>query len=665
MRWLLYLRLITLTAGTLLPFFWMVVILGHRRQRSFERIFFFLCLALTFFCGSSLLALNAQLYYSVPPHALEVFAWPFLCLGLWLIPGPIVHLHVEYGALRDIVAGRSAKIGWLIVAYVPQLLLLPSLFRALRIQDFSAFSTPSLVLGGYFQFWLLAAVAIAANWQWRFRSDAPDKPQRQFHQNLCFYFVFLIVALVALFIEERGYWSENPAYSSALDLVVLWSVIGPLAALIREVRRFNFLQIGRQRNLIYAVFAVFLALLYLSLIRRASLWLEPYLPPEASAALLLFLPVVFFEPIQRLVDRTLRATAQREMDVVYRLSAQFQQEARRGDLLGLVLLIEKRVKEEFELQEVSVKLIEPHAKLPGDARVPRSGDESFSIYRPGRLNGLLTVHPHGAMLSGETAAGLHVLCEAISGSIDLCIVLEEKLQLERELAERERMALVGQMAASISHNLKNPLGSMKTILQVQMESAELPAALRGETQMVLDEINRLSGKLNQLLQFSRPGVRPSAKGEHCDIVAVAMSVAEVLCREAESRSIALELAPHDRRCEVACSPESANDILSNVVLNAIEAVNRDGCVSVGFRFEEDTCTVSVDDNGPGIAPELREKVVQPFFTTKPRGTGLGLAIVARRLEEIGGKLEIYSPVANERGTRFRLEFPLAPKEFAP
>ena len=64
MRWFPYARLITLTAGTLLPFFWMVVILGHRRQRNFERIFFFLCLALTLFCGSSLLALNAQLYYT-------------------------------------------------------------------------------------------------------------------------------------------------------------------------------------------------------------------------------------------------------------------------------------------------------------------------------------------------------------------------------------------------------------------------------------------------------------------------------------------------------------------------------------------------------------------------------------------------------------------------
>jgi signal transduction histidine kinase len=266
------------------------------------------------------------------------------------------------------------------------------------------------------------------------------------------------------------------------------------------------------------------------------------------------------------------------------------------------------------------------------------------------------------MISGETYAALEFVAEQLPAAFDLCHLIEEKLRLERELAERERMALVGQMAASISHNLKNPLGSIKTILQVQMESSELPAALRGETQMVLDEINRLSAKLNQLLQFSRPAVRPSAKGERCNIGSAAISVVAVLCREADSRDVSLELAPSAGVCEVACSAEAANDILSNVVLNAIEAVNRSGRVVVGLQCQAQLCTIAVEDDGPGITSDLREKILQPFFTTKPRGTGLGLAIVARRLEEIGGKLEIDSPIANGHGTRFRMELPLAAKE---
>ena len=112
-----------------------------------------------------------------------------------------------------------------------------------------------------------------------------------------------------------------------------------------------------------------------------------------------------------------------------------------------------------------------------------------------------------AKISGETEVAMKFLCESLAASLDLCQVIDEKLQLERELAERERLALVGQMAASISHNLKNPLGSIKTILQVQLENPELPESMRGETRMVLEEISRLSTKLNQLLQFSRPAVR--------------------------------------------------------------------------------------------------------------------------------------------------------------
>src|SRR5438445_12345021 len=105
MHYTVYLRLVLLTAGTLLPFFWMVVILGHRRQRNFERIFFFLCLALVFFFGSSLLALNAQLYYTTIPPALAVLTWTVLCLGLWFVPALLVRLHVVYGKILGPLRG--------------------------------------------------------------------------------------------------------------------------------------------------------------------------------------------------------------------------------------------------------------------------------------------------------------------------------------------------------------------------------------------------------------------------------------------------------------------------------------------------------------------------------------------------------------------------------
>ena len=652
MQWTLYLRLIVLTAGTLLPFFWMVVILGHRRQRNFERLFFFLCLALTCFFGSSLLALNAELHYGAPPVGLLTFAWTILCLGLWFVPSLILHLHLEYASVRGLVS--SAKYLWIGAAYLPAILLMGELRRALQSQQHN-FESPSHAIGAGFQGWSILALLAAGYWQMRFLRATPSEEQKNFHKVIVGSLGSLCIFLGYIFYVEEKYGAGSAADA---HVQVLGLALVPLAALILGVERFNFLQIGRQRNLIYAVFMVFVALLYLSLVRRASMWLESYLPPEATAALLLFLPVVFFEPLQRLMRRTLRQTAQTEVDRAQKLMGPITEMARLGDQAKLRKFCEEWIAEQLQLAEARLAL-NADAGLGGAGEAKHSAAvERFEIRRGGQRLGWLRVRAYGAMISGETYAALEFLCEQLPGAFDLCRLIEEKLQLERELAERERLALVGQMAASISHNLKNPLGSIKTILQVQMESPELPASLRNETQMVLEEINRLSARLNQLLQFSRPGVRAGSGAQSCNLAVVAETVANVLRHAADERRVSLQLASSNGEVRAAIGEEAANDILSNVVLNAIEAVDDGGHVRVALQTSDKTCSVSVEDDGPGISAADQGKVLRPFFTTKARGTGLGLAIVDRRLQDAGGTMVIKSPVSGGRGTEIRLNFPM-------
>jgi signal transduction histidine kinase len=272
--------------------------------------------------------------------------------------------------------------------------------------------------------------------------------------------------------------------------------------------------------------------------------------------------------------------------------------------------------------------------------------------------GAVRVEPHGSALSGETRATLEFLCEQLPGALDLCHLIDEKVRLERELAERERLALLGQMAASISHNLKNPLGSIKTILQVQMENPELPESLRSETQIVLDEVGRLSSKLNQLLQFSRPALLGGRVAATCDAAAIIEEVAGVLRHEAERRGVALELRVGMNGVRTAVAADAVSDIVSNLVVNALEATPRGGCVNIAVAAKNGCCVLTVQDSGPGISPEARAKLLQPFFTTKTQGTGLGLAIVARRVAEFGGKLDWQSPVSDGRGTRFEVILPV-------
>ena len=683
---LIYIRLIGFSAGTLLQLFWMVVILGYRRQRNFERVFFFLCLALFFFYAGSLLALNAEIYYAAPPPLLTAFAKTLLCAGLCFLPALLIHLHFEYGNTRGLLSSapeaRGKDAGIRRLRFWSQLALLasyaPAVYFALKAYPVAASSTgfdfmiPGNALGQGYGVWLAAAMLVSAVWEAQFARSAPDKAQMRFHAGLLA--VFAAGGALTFYLHVLG-GPASANLSDALSTALGLLAILPSAVLIYLVYRFNFLQIGRQKNLVYAVSATFLALLYLALVRRFSVWLEPVLPPEATASILLFVLVIFFEPLQRVLGRSLQETAHREMERVQRLSAEIQEEARQGNMESLARFVERRVKETFDLAGVRVRfskeseIQEYHRAIAREAGLgepvlgkPKvafsEGKLSESLVVAGNLAGVLRAEPHGAGVSGETRAALELLCEQLPAAIDLCRLIEEKLRLERELAERERLALLGQMAASISHNLKNPLGSMKTILQVQMESPELPPALRGETKMVLDEIGRLSAKLNQLLQFSRPAVRGGKTQATCESGAVIEEVVGVLRHEAERRGVTLEAQIPASDARMAAAADAVGDIVSNLVVNALEATPRGGRVKVSATASNGCCVLTVEDDGPGIAPEIREKIAQPFFTTKAQGTGLGLAIVARRVAEFGGDFGWESPVKQGRGARFEVKLPL-------
>ena len=669
---LVYLRLIGFTAGTLLQLFWMVVILGYRRQRNFERVFFLFSLALFFFYSGSLLALNAQIYYAEPPPLLTAFAKTLLCGGLCFLPALLTHLHFEYADARGMLGSQALKRTVLFVAYAPVLYFALRVYPLLANSPGFDFLVPSNALGPGYGVYLTLAMLISAAWEIRFQLRAPEPAQSWFHSLLAGVFAIGAALVVQLHVLSGPMPRDlADAAGTALALVALL----PSAVLIYLVQRYNFLQIGRQKNLVYAVSATFLALLYLSLVRRLSGWLAPQIPPEATASILLFVLVIFFEPLQRLLGRRLQETAQKEMDRVQRLMADIQQEARRGNEQTLARFVERRLQETFELAAVRVvfqkqpeigephrESAQPHGLGPPSYEKPKvvfsEGRVSEPLVVAGNAAGIVRAEPYGSALSGETRAALEFLCEQLLGALDLCRLIAEKVGLERELAERERLALLGQMAASISHNLKNPLGSIKTILQVQMESPELPASLRGETQIVLDEIGRLSSKLNQLLQFSRPAVRGGSVDGSCDATAVIAEVAGILRREAEQRGVALELQLGMNGAKAAATAEAVSDIVSNLLVNALEATPRGGRVKVAAEAGNGFCLLRVEDSGAGISREAREKLLQPFFTTKTQGTGLGLAIVARRVAEVGGKLKWDSPVNEGRGTRFEVTLPM-------
>ncbi|MFZ3218239.1 MAG: ATP-binding protein [Candidatus Acidiferrales bacterium] len=655
MTLLFYIRLISFTAGTLVYLFLLALILGHRRPRFFERLLFFLILALFLLYSGGLLEINAIIQYATPPDATRYFYQGLMALGMFLLLPLVWHTHFAYG--RQIRQSPPGVVGrpLVLMFYVAALIEL-ALGIGLAWGSPPEFRLP--FLAAYFLragYWALPAVALldvafeARDWR-----AARGSAERRLFQCLCAVSGLLAVLLVVP-IVLRGIAPDT--LEGVRTATVLAGVLPGVVLGYFFLRR-NFLEFGAQRNLMYALPATFLALLYLALVRRVSGWLEPVLPPEATASVLLFVLIFLFEPLERAIGPVLHRRMAERMDRVQRLTVELQQEARQGNVAHLVAEAERRMREEFGLAAVRIAI--PRDRESGALQAPGGLGHTaqMRLMKDGQEMGVLEAATTGSYLTGETSAALEFLAEQLPGMADLARLIEDKLRLERELAERERMALLGQMAASVSHNLRNPLSSMKTVLQVQLENPDLPLDVRRDCTLIVQEVDRMSEKLTQLLRYAKPSVH----GERVAAVAVAAQTAWLFGRDAERRNVRLEFEKPTQEIVAQASEEALSEVLSNLIVNAMEAQPNGGRVRVSLSRAEGRLSIVVDDDGPGITPELRAKIFEPYFTTKATGTGLGLSIVARRIEELGGTLACESPLRQGKGTRFHVTLPLADEE---
>jgi signal transduction histidine kinase len=655
--YLFYLRLIGLTAGTLVYLFLIALILGHRRPRLLEGVLFCLSLSLFLIYAGGLLEANARIQYNHIPDATRWFYQGLMALGFSFMLPLVWTAHYAY---RRQIRGSPPTI-----FARPLLIALYLLAACLLIVGLSFFSGGGLESGFRLSLVLkflveigrgvLLGVAlletICALQDWR---GAKDK-----NEHTLFLGLFGVsLALTILLGLHRDSLTAVSSRGEVLTTAIVCVAVLPGALLIYFALKHNFLEYGAQRNLVYALSATFLALLYLAFVRRISGWLEPVLPPEATASVLLFVLIFLFEPLERVIGPALHRRFQERVARLQQLSTELQTEARNGNLAELIAFAERRIREEFGLAVVRISVPHDRARAALESPGGLGHVARLPLMKNGSEIGLLEAATTGSYLTGETSAALEFLAEQLPGSIDLCRIIGEKLQLERELAERERMAGLGQMAATISHNLRNPLSSMKTVLQVQLENPDLPLDARRDCTLVVSEIDRMSTKLTQLLRYAKPSVN----GERVAAVALARQTASLFGRDAERRNIRMEFDQPRDEIFVRASEDSLGEVLSNLIVNAMEAQPNGGRVRVGLSSDARWAEIRVDDDGPGISEELRARIFQPYFTTKPTGTGLGLSIVARRIAEMGGTLDCESPLRNGGGTRFRLTVPLANAE---
>jgi signal transduction histidine kinase len=233
--------------------------------------------------------------------------------------------------------------------------------------------------------------------------------------------------------------------------------------------------------------------------------------------------------------------------------------------------------------------------------------------------------------------------------------IEERERLERELHESEKLASMGRMVAGIAHEIRNPLGIIRSSSELLLSRAQ--ARQEEKEARILaainDETKRLGQTVNDFLDYARP---QQPKAEPVDICAVIEKVLVFLDPELKTTDVSVEM-----QCPSGLVIRGDNDLIYrafyNVLSNAAQAMEQGGTISVQAVRVGRVVRVSFIDSGPGFDPEHIEKSLDPFYTTKSSGTGLGLAIVKNIVSAHDGTMSLQNQEG--AGARVDMEFPKA------
>jgi signal transduction histidine kinase len=223
-------------------------------------------------------------------------------------------------------------------------------------------------------------------------------------------------------------------------------------------------------------------------------------------------------------------------------------------------------------------------------------------------------------------------------------------ELERSqehLLQSGKWAMVGKLAAGVAHSIRNPLTSVNMRLFSLKRSLKMSASEREDFQVISEEIRHIDSIVRNFLEFSRPPKLKMTRISPSDVVDMAL---QLLRHRLESYGVEVTLERREKLPEIWADPDQLKEVLANLLVNACEMMPGGGQITVREEGKADSrlgglgeaVVIRVTDTGPGIPQSIRDKIFQPFFSTKEEGTGLGLSIATRIIEDHGGRLELES-----------------------
>lgn len=247
--------------------------------------------------------------------------------------------------------------------------------------------------------------------------------------------------------------------------------------------------------------------------------------------------------------------------------------------------------------------------------------------------------------------------KACTGAVIVLRDLREIKRLEAKVRHSEKLAAIGKLAAGVAHEIRNPLSSIRGFARFLADHLEDQKQERECAEIMVKEVDRINSVVNDLLTFARPLEPELVPTDVTELIEHTVLLVESDARK-RNTAIRSNISPDLRRFRL-----DANQItqaLLNLMLNALQEVKQDGNIEVGAGKNDSGTSLQiwVEDDGPGIPPDIMETIFDPFFTTREKGTGLGLAIVQKIVENHAGEIRVESPLPGKhQGCRFTITIP--------
>jgi len=665
------LQVIGYSIGALLPLWMLYQLVTHRTKLStIERLLALLALTMVGWHTSNLVITLHGLFDLGPDTwttLLRVtdtvavvsitFAYSFLLH---------VHLHLWANAHgRPLNRSEHARV---YLSYIPTIFLLVAVPR-LWSGDYAPMFTKLSFFVIPFAFWIAYVLGLIALTELLIARKTKNRSEQRIMQTLAASFIGVGVVIFAALAAGVGAGTEVGLYLKTF--ANLGSLL-PSILLAYSIYRYQYLEIIIEESLVVVTFVMVVLTVYVFGIRTIGDWLtQRYgVRPGLVEALLILALALLAAPLRGWLAQRFHKLFEREAALYKEIVARIGSYAGQyKDLSELLHFVEERTTIALGLRNLKilvdsepwVEQVLEQSKQSGwepveDEQVltEQGFKIAYPLRREDKVEGLVAVDAASASLTPDARSIIGLLADQVAIAIDDSRLLGENLRLERELAERERLASLGRMAATVAHEIKNPLSAIKSIAQVMREDENLRNEYERDLGLIVGEMDRLNQSVTQLLSFAR---KESPVGQPLSVDELVRSVADLFRANAREQGIALDCEVNVQAELAGRSVAAVRDALSNLLLNAIQATPQGGKVELIAVAANSDLVISVQDSGSGVPADLRERIWEPFFTTRQRGTGLGLAIVRKRVQEIGGSASLELG-QNGGGALFQLRVPL-------